>query len=235
MLISKMIESQIRMEAFVRLDVPFSSTLRVLIIALFVFAVPATDILAAQDAKYPSKSSGPASALLHSYEWYDGRQKRTVWINPDLVVEFRHGELSSGGAQEPIPGLSLQKQLRGVRVWKLDKGSNAEALSWRRDVDRWAHANYAPAFHDTPSSAGKIRSLPGNVIVYLNPEWGPDRAGQWVEQNGYTIVKKLELGANAYILKSGIGIESLRLANKLYESGEVVAAFPDWWLETTTR
>ena len=30
-------------------------------------------------------------------------------------------------------------------------------------------------------------------------------------------------------------LEALETANRLYESGDVVAAFPNWWQEVTTR
>ena len=223
------------MQQFVRIGVPFTGALNVLYIALFVSAVSGTVIHAAQDVGTPSKSSGVASTLLQSYEWYDGRQKRTVWLNPGLLAEFRLGTLEGGKTQKPLPGVSLQKQRHGVRIWKIDTGSVAETFSERRDSDLRLQAGYAPVFHDVPNASGSMRSLPGNVIVYLDPDWGADRIGQWLQQNGYLVVKRLEMRANAYILKTGTGIEALQLANKLYQSGQVVAAFPDWWLETATR
>jgi hypothetical protein len=49
------------------------------------------------------------------------------------------------------------------------------------------------------------------------------------------IVKKLEIGPNIYVIKTGTGLEALDTANALYKSGEVKAAFPDWWQEVATR
>jgi hypothetical protein len=49
------------------------------------------------------------------------------------------------------------------------------------------------------------------------------------------IVKKLEIGPNIYVIKTGLGLEALATANALYRSGEVKAAFPDWWQEVVTR
>jgi hypothetical protein len=48
-------------------------------------------------------------------------------------------------------------------------------------------------------------------------------------------VKKLEIGPNIYVIKTGPGLEALETANALYRSGEVKAAFPDWWQEVVPR
>jgi hypothetical protein len=96
-------------------------------------------------------------------------------------------------------------------------------------------SGYAPVFHDAPSASGSLRSLPGNIIVYLNPDWNQDTIGQWVKRHGYLVVGQLAVGPNVFVLETKAGLESLQLANELYESGEVVAAFPDWWLETSVR
>lgn len=80
-----------------------------------------------------------------------------------------------------------------------------------------------------------MRALPGNVIVYLNPEWDRNKVAHWMETQGFEVANKLEIRSNAYVLKTGPGMEALQTANTLYESGEVVAAFPDWWLESVMR
>jgi hypothetical protein len=37
------------------------------------------------------------------------------------------------------------------------------------------------------------------------------------------------------VIKTGPGLIALETANSLYKSGEVVAAFPDWWEEVSPR
>jgi hypothetical protein len=49
------------------------------------------------------------------------------------------------------------------------------------------------------------------------------------------MMKKLEIGPNIYVIKTAPGLEALETANTLYRSGEVKAAFPDWWEEVVTR
>jgi hypothetical protein len=80
-----------------------------------------------------------------------------------------------------------------------------------------------------------MRALPGNIIVYLDPAWDSEAVTAWAGQRQLKIVKKLEFGPNIYVIKTGPGLDALNIANALYKSGEVVAAFPDWWEEKTTR
>ena len=93
----------------------------------------------------------------------------------------------------------------------------------------------SPVFQDKPAAAGSLRLLPGNVIVYLEPQWEGDKIRRWIERGGFEVIKKLAIRPNAFILKTEPGMQSLIIANRLYESGEVIAAFPDWWLETALR
>ena len=86
-----------------------------------------------------------------------------------------------------------------------------------------------------PTEAGRVRALPGNIIVYLNPTWNNEKITNWIDTHNLKIIKKIEIRPNAYLLKTETGLQALQIANTLYESGEVVAAFPDWWLESTTR
>jgi hypothetical protein len=80
-----------------------------------------------------------------------------------------------------------------------------------------------------------MRALPGNIIVYLDPQWGEAAVRNWLSSHKLEIVKKLEIGPNIYVIKTGLGLEALDTANALYRSGEVKAAFPDWWQEVAIR
>jgi hypothetical protein len=89
--------------------------------------------------------------------------------------------------------------------------------------------------HDSPSQSGRKRALPGNVIVTLNPAWDEAAVKTWAGSRRLEIVQKLEIGPNVFVIKTGPGLEALETANALYRSDGVIAAFPDWWEEVTTR
>ena len=175
--------------------------------------------------------------LQQAYVWYDGEQERQIWFDPALVAEFNAG--SGNTAQSAVKSVyadAVPVPMRhgAVRVWYLGSGVEASAAVSALNSIKPA-GNYSPVLRDGPTTTGRMRALPGNIIVYLNPAWDSAAVNTWISQRKLEIVKKLEIGPNIYIIKTGPGLEALNTANALYKSGEVVAAFPDWWEEVTTR
>lgn len=80
-----------------------------------------------------------------------------------------------------------------------------------------------------------MRALPGNVIVYLNPNWNSAAIYEWLAKRKLQTLKKLNIGKNVFVIQSAPGLDALNLANELQQSGEVVSASPDWWKEVSTR
>jgi hypothetical protein len=194
-----------------------------------------TDSEAAAGSKNIAKSAQPEHSLEQSYTWYDGNQERKIWLNPNLLAEF--GFSVSGQSlvkKAHTDAKPLATRRKGVRLWQLGSGSNSEAVI--HDL-KTLHPNgqYSPVFHDTPRVSGRMRAIPGNIIVYLNPNWDETDVNHWASQRKLQIVKKLEIGTNIFVLKTGAGLETLEIANSLYKSKEVIAAFPDWWEEAATR
>jgi hypothetical protein len=173
--------------------------------------------------------------LLRSYVWYDGRQKRTVWLNPGVVAEFHGGPPEKSLLLKNYPAASVRSVHRSVRIWELPAGQFSDTLPNPGESSGPTPSVYSPVFHDAPTESSRMRALPGNVIVYLDPGWDHNKVTHWMETLGFEVAKKLEIRSNAYVLKTGPGMEALQTANALYESGEVVAAFPDWWLESVMR
>lgn len=179
--------------------------------------------------------SGIKSNLLQSYVWYDGHKKKTVWLNPGLMAEFRSTSVENNILQKQYPTASIIQVNPSIRIWQHKTQPLSAALLNHSKSSRQSTSKYSPVFHDAPNELSSMRSLPGNVIVYFNPSWDQSKIMSWLETHGFHITKKLAVRSNAYLLKTEPGIETLELANALYESGEVLAAFPDWWLEGTTR
>lgn len=174
--------------------------------------------------------------LTQSYDWYEGERRKTVWLNPDLIAEFH-----TGAAQEsPISALYPEAILLGhpgahIRIWGLPDGIDSGSVLERLNSGVEQAVKYSPVFHDAPGPASRMRALPGNIIVYFNPEWDKKTISQWLAMRELLIVHPLANGSAAYVLKTGPGLEALELANTLHETDGVNAAFPDWWHETVTR
>ena len=181
------------------------------------------------------KPAGRSAPLLQSYAWYDGDKEKKVWLNPNLAVEFDPGPAGDSPLKKVYPSAKeVESRTGAVRLWKLKGGVKSEEAVLRLK-SLHPEARYSPVMHDTPAGTGRKRALPGNVIVTLNPAWDGAAVNKWAGSRGLEIVRKLEIGPNVFVIKTGPGLEALETANALYRSGEVVAASPDWWLETETR
>lgn len=209
---------------------PHTTRLTLLLLATVLGSEPPALAMAA------NRGAAPSAPLTQTYTWYDGEREHTVWINPALVAEFGPPVAESKSvlkqalpAARALPGKGV-----GMRLWQLD-GTTAPAGMTRSLNSSHPQGKYSPVMHDNPSASSRMRALPGNIIVYLNPAWNGTQVTAWLQSRGLDVVKKLDFGTNIYILKTDPGLAALELANTLYRSGEVVAAFPDWWQEAVTR
>jgi len=177
------------------------------------------------------QTASASSAKLQPYTWYDGNRAQTAWLDPQLVAEF-DGKSSvvknavSGARQVPM------QETRGVKIWQVDGGAE-QAIAKARAVP--SSSKLSPVFHDGPSAGGRMRALPGNVIVFLNPNWNQASVEEWAAKNKVEIARKLEIGPNVFVVKTGPGLEALDKANALRTAEGVVSTTPNWWQEVTTR
>lgn len=170
-------------------------------------------------------------AVGERYTWYDGDQPRQVWLDQELIAEFGAGG-KTGAMRSVAPAAQeVPTDQRGIRLWRVPADS-ARALQRMRSTE---DGKYSPVLRDAADPQARMRALPGNVIVHLNPSWDEAQVADWFKKQQLEPVRKLSFGSNAYLVRSAPGLESLELANRLYESGEVVAAMPEWWQEVTTR
>lgn len=186
-------------------------------------------------AMEPKMTMNKSTPLTQAYVWYDGDREQKVWLNPQVVAEFNPGPQGEGAMKSASAGAKIiptQHPQASIRLWQL---GNAMETTMRNIAVRNPQGKYSAVMHDAPTSAGRMRALPGNIIVYLNPQWDAAAVNTWLSTRKLKIVKKLEIGPNIYVIQTGPGMEALTTANALYRSGEVKAAFPDWWQEVTTR
>ena len=215
-----------------KLAIIFSATLYVALSCNVAWASEAKVSMGRTEAKI---AMGKSTVLTQSYVWYDGDREQQVWLNPQIVAEFNPGAQGVSAMKHANAGarvVATKHQQASIRLWQLDSAAETAVSSLRSSHPQ---GKYSAVLHDGPSSGGRMRALPGNVIVYLNPQWQQEEVSNWLNTRKLAIVKKLEIGTNIYVIKSGPGLEALTTANTLYQSGEVLAAFPDWWQEVATR
>lgn len=211
-------------------------TMRRLIQILTLLGAAALSLsLNAMGASRPVTPTRAAPELAQSYVWYDGDREQKVWLNPQVVAEFNPGKRSDTAVRSVDANaqlLAVKHQQAGVRLWQMSNTGDVAVRALKTDNPG---GRYSPVFHDGPSSASSMRALPGNIIITLDPAWDAATVTAWLQKRNMEVVKKLEIGPNIYVIKTGPGLEALETANTLYQSGEVKAAFPDWWQEVQAK
>jgi hypothetical protein len=201
------------------------------ILTTVLFACLSLNVACAPVSKISTSTTN--NTLTQAYVWYDGDREQKIWMNPQLVADFSQGAEKQNALQAgSVAATPLQTKQRqaNMRLWKLGSVSATAASDAIQSLQsRQSAGKYSPVFHDGSGSAASMRALPGNIIVYLNPAWDGTLVDAWVKKRKLEIVKKLDIGPNIYVIKTGPGLEALDTANSLYKSGEVTAAFPDWW------
>ena len=87
------------------------------------------------------------------------------------------------------------------------------------------------------SVGGDTMSLPGGVLVVLNPAWSQSRTGAFFSKNGIApgSVSRLESMNNTFVVDTAPGLPSLRLANALATQDGVRVASPNWQMEVEAQ
>jgi hypothetical protein len=184
----------------------------------------------AEDTSSKRIETVPTQVSMSQYSWFDGRKERKVWLNPSLIVEFY-----------PIDESIRFKQVADGQLWVVEDASpymriwQVENTTWEvtlRDLrNSPSMGQISPMFQDLPHPGGRKRALPGGIIVWFNPHWSDAQVMEWSQEQGLTIVKKINIGPQVYLIETAPGLASLETANRINQSGEVEAASPNWWVK----
>jgi len=177
----------------------------------------------------------PSEQLQQSYTWYDGDIKREIWLNPQLMAEFNPTTTQKNQISATAVGIRIANDnMNSIRFWRIDAQSSS--ITALQSISLSTDANPVSAvLHDAASTDSGMRALPGNIILYLNPEWDKVTVERWLKQKNLQVVSRRKYLSNVFVIKSKPGLDSLLKANSLYESGEVIAAFPNWWKELVSK
>lgn len=86
-------------------------------------------------------------------------------------------------------------------------------------------------------SSGAPMTLPGGVLLLLDPEWTKDEVKSFFDRNEISgsDVSELDYLPNGFFVETASGLPSLNLANALARQQGVLLSSPNWQREVTTR
>lgn len=92
----------------------------------------------------------------------------------------------------------------------------------------------SPVFYD---DSGRRMTLPGGVLLVLDPAWDQGRVDDFFAANGIAAgrVEEEDFTTNAYFISTDPGLPSLLLANELADEEGVLISSPNWRSQVVLR
>ncbi len=162
----------------------------------------------------PKDNSVPTSPTQgQTYTWEDGDRTLTARLQTDLVVQK-----SADGSSDDI----VAANAGGGSIVKNEDGYD------KSDPDS------QPVFR---SESGALMTLPGGVLLALNPDWTKEETDAFFSGNSISLDRVSELSyiTNGFFVETEPGFPSLDLANALATQEGVELSSPNWWTEVTTK
>lgn len=147
------------------------------------------------------------------YTWQDGDRTRQVRLNVELAVV----EDVSAVAEDDIVARSGSRSIIHIGRRKATASDETE-----------------PVFR---SESGILMSLPGGVVLILDPDWSTSEVQTFFADNSISLDRVSDLGElpNAFTVETKPGFPSLELANALAGQVGVVVSSPNWWMQAVTK
>ena len=122
----------------------------------------------------------------------------------------------------------------GVYTWWDGDREMRVRIEPDEDPQRYGGGEGEPVFRS--DSGGGVMTLPGGVLLVLDPSWTGSEVKRFFSRNGIKASRVTELGfaENAYFVETEPGFPSLQLANTLAGEEGVVISSPNWTTEVTT-
>ena len=144
------------------------------------------------------------------YTWQDGDRTLTVLLQPDLEVE--DGDIT------------VREESEDTDVTRSSKGDIGKKGVSSDESDG------EPVFR---SESGQLMTLPGGVLLALDPGWTQAETDAFFTNNGIKLSRVSDLGFvdNGFFVDTEPGFPSLNLANSLAGQDGVVLSSPNWRTE----
>ena len=158
-----------------------------------------------------TRSEPPAQIQGKTYSWEDGDRTLNVVLQEELVVQ-KTSEITTEDVVvvKGVADSIVQKQA----------GHDTDA---------------GPVFKS--ESGGELMTLPGGVLLALDPDWDESQVDDFFTQNNISNdrVSELDFIENGFVIETGSGFLSLNLANELAQEGGILISSPNWSRQVETK
>lgn len=179
------------------------------------------------------QKSAPA-ILRESVEYDDGATRRSLWLSEDLVAEFGPTAAGRERVLQADPGArEVEQPQPSVRIWRLSGGTKGKEFAVRNGT---AALRLSPVLHEGPSSGLPMRALPGGVVAAFPAGWDRAKIDAWLGTRGLHVEgEPVSAEANLYLVATAPGLDSLRVARELHDTGELADVSPNFWRQNASR
>lgn len=175
-----------------------------------------------------------AGSLSESVEYDDGGTRRSLWLSQDLVAEFGPTEAGRQRVLQADPGArEVEQPQPSVRLWRLSGGLSGKEFAVRNGSST---LRLSPVLHEGPSPGLPMRALPGGVVAAFPAGWDRARIDAWLGTRGLHVEgEAVSAEANLYLVATAPGLDSLRVARELRDTGELADVSPNFWRQNASR
>ena len=158
-----------------------------------------------------TRSEPPAQPEGKTYSWEDGDRTLNVVLQEDLVVQ----KTSEVTATDVVVAKGV---VNSIVEKQTGQGSDT-----------------GPVFKS--ESGGELMTLPGGVLLALDPTWDETQVEDFFSDNGISAdqVSELDFIPNGFVVETDAGFPSLDLANELAAKDGVLISSPNWSREVETK
>ena len=145
------------------------------------------------------------------YTWQDGDRTLRVVLEPRQAVHETVADTTEYGEVEKGASDNIVRERSGP-------GSDGQ-----------------PVFRS--ESGGELMTLPGGILLALDPEWDQPTVEKFFSRNGIAFDRTSELDfvPNGFFVETEPGFPSLELANTLADQGGVILSSPNWSREVELK
>ena len=157
------------------------------------------------------RTAPPPQSKGQAYSWEDGDRTLTVLLQEDLIVQ------------------------------KTSEVSASDIVLVRGAVDSIIERQPQHGTSDGPvfksESGGGLMTLPGGVLLALNPEWDQAEVDSFFDEHGISAdqISELSFIENGFLVETDSGFPSLDLANELASQDGVLISSPNWSREVEAK